>query len=110
MAHDQFYGICENKCKVPLKDKTVRFRKQYIIGTINAHSSTEINITPDEFPNEADEILTCIANLVDGTFYTNHDECLIKIEVYRLGPTFRIRFVNISDYALERVAVNVVII
>lgn len=110
MAHDNFYAICENKCKVPLKDKTVRFRKQFTIELINAHSVGEISITPNELPNENDEVLLCIANLVDQGFYKGNDECFVKVEHYRFGPTFRVRLVNTSDYQLQNVKVNVVVI
>lgn len=42
MAHDTFYAICENKCRVDITDKVIKHKTTINIGTFSGDNNTTI--------------------------------------------------------------------
>lgn len=114
MAHEKFYGICENKCRVDITNKVVKARNEFTIEQL--YSGQTANIT---FPyyielgysNEEKKLLKDVAIIsLTKTFYTTSSGGALEFNHFVNNGSVIIQVFNKSSYTISDIHFIVAVI
>lgn len=110
MAHEKFYAVCENKCRVDITDKVVKAKISKTIETLGGGQVKTISIPLTEYGITNNENVVAVIS-VTSNLYTNSGGSVLEWTHY-IGSagTLTIQVRNKSGNTISGITFNVAVI